>query len=205
MPSQIINYSDFTGGLSKKNPSVIEDNQFEELSNWSVNSDGRIQTRKGVKKHSVVYKDIITVNTADATTDWSVSGEATNLTLDTTNEIRGTGALNFDISAYSTGTSNLTLAASSTIDITDYKGFVTAWVKFPTGYTTDLASVRFRIGSDSSNYYEWTLTNPTANENYFIKLDFSDASTTGTPVDSAIDFVEFNFTPTTITSPIQNR
>ena len=187
--------NDFKGGLSLVDPLSVENNQFEVLQNFYYNKDRRIQTRRGYKKFGALVPNTVTaINTCEATTDWSVSGDASTLTLDTTNEIRGAGALNFDISAYSGGTSKLTLAAGATVDISSEKGYLGFWVKFPTGYTANLSSVRVRIGSDSSNFYEWTLTNPTANTATYIKLDYADATSTGTPVDTAVDFFELDFT-----------
>ena len=190
----IFNQEDFTGGLSLLDNTKIEDNQLSTCTNMYYDADGRCKTRRGYTQWATVPDSAQVVNLCDSATDWSVSGDATNLTLDTTNEIRGTGALNFDLSAYSTGTSKLTLAASATIDISSDKGYVGFWVKFPTSYDTDLTSVRFRLGSDSSNYYIWTLTNPTAATATWIKLDFDDATTTGTPADTVIDFAELEFT-----------
>jgi len=190
----IFNQEDFTGGLSLLDSTKIEDNQLTTATNMYYDADGRLKTRRGYSVWSQIPDSVLTVNTCEATTDWAVAGDAANLTLDTTNEIRGAGALNFDINAHSGGTSTLTLSAGATIDISTEKGYLGFWVKFPTGYDTDLSSVRVRLGNDSSNYYEWTMTNPTANENAYIKLDFSDASTTGTVVDTTIDFFELDFT-----------
>lgn len=43
-----INIDNFKGGLSLVDPSTLEDNQFEVLSNMFYNSDKRIQTRYGI-------------------------------------------------------------------------------------------------------------------------------------------------------------
>ncbi|CAN8139414.1 hypothetical protein THIOSC13_1420004 [uncultured Thiomicrorhabdus sp.] len=127
--------NDFSGGLSLVDSLSMEDNQLAEAKNVYFNKDKRLQTRYGYSKYgSPVPDTVVLVDDCEDTTDWTVSGDATNLTLDTTNEIRGSGALNFDVSAYSTGSSKLTLAAGATVDISDAKGYVGLWIKFPTGY-----------------------------------------------------------------------
>jgi len=90
-----------------------------------------IETRKGLGEFSLVPDSATLVDDCNDITDWAVSGDATNLTLDITNEIRGTGALNFDLSAYSTGTSKLTLTAGSTVDISSDNSYIAFWVKVP--------------------------------------------------------------------------
>ena len=166
MPKSII-VNDFSGGLSLVDPLSVQNNQFEVFKNFYYNKDKRAQTRRGYTKFgSLVPDSVELINACDATTDWSVSGDGTNLTL----------------------------AASGTVDITTEKGYLGFWVKFPTGYATDLTSVEVSIGSDSSNYYKWTLTNPDANTATYISLNYSDATATGTPVDTAIDFVEMEIT-----------
>ena len=177
----------FDGGLSKVDSTNIKDDQFEVLTNFIYNSEREPESRKGISEFSTVPDSVTTINTCEATTDWTAAGDASNLTLDTTNEIRGAGCLNFDVDAYSTGSATLTLAASATVDITgwDYLAF---WVNFPTSYDTLLTDVKVQMGSDSSNYYEWTLTNPTEATDTMMKLDKDDATTTGTPVDASTDY-----------------
>nr|AKH46391.1 hypothetical protein [uncultured marine virus] len=179
----------FQGGLSLVDPLSMEDNQLEVCNNMFYNSDRRLQTRRGYTQFgSTISSDIVTLNTADSATDWTASGDASNLTLDTTNEKRGTGCLNFDVDAYSTGQAVLTLAASGTIDIVDEKGTLNFWFQAPTDYDTLLTDIKVRIGSDSSNYYEWTMTNPTEATWELISLAYTDATTTGTAVDASIDY-----------------
>lgn len=193
--AQIFSVDDLSGGLSLVDPLNIKDNQFEVCKNMFYNKDKRLQSRRGYTKYGKPLPDSVElINACDAVTDWAVANDATNLTLDTTNEIRGTGALNFDMAAYSAGQGTLTLTAGSTVDISAEKGYVGFWVNFPTGYTTDLTSIQLRIGSDSSNYYSWTLTNPPEGENTFIVLQFADATTTGLPDDAAIDYTQFIIT-----------
>jgi len=190
----IFNQEDFTGGLSLLDNTKIKDNELVSSTNMFYDSDFRLKSRRGYTQWSTVPDAAISINTCEATTDWAASGDASNLTLDTTNEIRGAGALNFDMSAYSSGVGKLTYTGSSTVDISSTKGYLGLWVKFPTGYTTNLTSIRVRLGNDASNFYMWTITNPTANTNSFIKLNYADASTTGTVTDTAIDFFEVEVT-----------
>lgn len=124
---------------------------------------------------------------------WAASSDATNLTIDTVIFAEGAGALNFDTSA---GTSlvvtNSTLT-SVNLETLKNKSHLTMKVDLPT--ITNFTSVRLRWGSSASDYYEKTETAPAANQTIvagrnFFAFRWADATETGTPDDTAIDYLQ---------------
>jgi hypothetical protein len=67
------------------------------------------------------------------------------------------------------------------------------WIKTPSGSNTNLTSIKFRLGTDSSNYYSWTLPALTENTWTFVKLLFTAATSTGTVTDSNINYCRLEF------------
>lgn len=127
--------------------------------------------------------------TADGTV--SASGDATNLTIDTVEYEEGSGSLNFDISA---GTAPIiTFSGFETKDFTTLqnKSHLIARVYLPT--ITNFTSVTLRWGSSASDYWSKTETTPAGNValrvgwNIFA-FKWGDATETGSPVVSAIDY-----------------
>ena len=193
--TKLKNYVDVTGGISKKDPQAIADNEFTSLKNFKYDEELKLVTRRGYAAFGSAMSDtVVLLDDCEDITDWAVSGDASTLTLDTTNPLRGAGSLNFDISAYSTGTSKLTLTAGATVDMST-SASIGFRVKFPTDYNSaNYTDTKARIGSSASDYYEWTITDPTANESTFIYVDITDATTTGTPDMAAVDFFELEIT-----------
>jgi hypothetical protein len=192
MKTKVIN--DTTGGLSLRDSELLDDNQFQVLKNFYYDQDKRLRTRKGIAQYFDDVPDAaVTIDACNATTGWSVSDDGANLLQGTA--IRGTNSLEFDVDVSASGGDLATLTKSTiTANITTTKGYLGLWLKVPTGFNTNLTAVKIRLGSDSSNYYEWTLGTLTENENVFIKLDYSDATTTGTPADAAITYFRWQAT-----------
>ncbi len=142
----------------------------------------------------------ITLDTADTDQGWTAVSTASNLKTDNVNFISGSGSISFDLAAGanpSTGTINKTLA--SQLDMTDHlnQSSLFYYVWFPTA--SDITSVELQWGSDSSNYYSRTAT-VTSEGNSFadgwnlIRAEWLGATVTGTPVVTAIDFVQVGVT-----------
>lgn len=140
-----------------------------------------------------IVRSYTEVASMSAISGWSLGGDATNLTADSTNYQYGTASLNFDINTVSS--SNLTIENSTLTQVdlsaVDETGSFGLWVFLPSkDYFTDLT---LRVGNDSSNYWSGTLT--TNHEgtvdsgwNYFV-FEWSQMSETGTVTPSAIDYV----------------
>jgi len=135
-------------------------------------------------------------NTLDENGTWSISGDGSALAQDLQIYTEGTGALKFTITG-SGGTTTLVNSDFSALDITSYltAGWLFLDLQTPSANTTAVTSVRVRIGSDASNYYEVTNTirhrgNSILNGWGLIGFDMSGKTTTGTPDDDAINYCQ---------------
>lgn len=129
---------------------------------------------------------------------WAVASgtDAENISADTLNKKVGSGSLSFDIDV-SDSVNNYGAIENSTFTAVDLsamtnKGTLFAWVYFPS--VTYITSVLVRWGSSSANYYEQSATtqhNGQAFRAGWNRLGFawSGSTTTGTPVDTAIDYL----------------
>lgn len=185
-----IRTTDLQGGLSLKDKTIIEDNQLSIATNVYYNKDKNLQTRAGQRAvGQPIPENGTIVDTCNAITGWSVGGDGANLATGTAK--RGTFSVQFDVDVSVAGTDFTTLSKTvSSVDITNLKGYVSFWLFVPTGFNTNLTSVKTRYGSDSSNYYEWTLATLTENAWNYIVLPYTDSTAVGTIVDTAIDYFE---------------
>lgn len=136
-----------------------------------------------------------TVDACDATTGWSAAVGA--ITLDNSDYKEGTGSLLNTISS-GTGTgaftkSTLTPALISGANDED-TDFLQMWYQIDD--VSDLSAAVVRIGSDSSNYYEWNVFADLVDGWNFLSLEFSEATQTGTPDIDAMDYFTFRSTNT---------
>lgn len=129
--------------------------------------------------------------------DWVISGDGSSLAVDEEIYVQGTASLRFTITG-SGGTTTLTCTSMDTpFDMTDFltEGRFVLDLGCPSTNTTAITSVRVRLGSDASNYYQMTATTRHRGDTIltsFGKISFETASktTTGTPTDTAIDYVQ---------------
>lgn len=189
---------DFQGGLNKSDKTIIKDNELATATNVFYNADRNLQTRYGIANFGAVIPDAtLLISATDSTTSpdtWAVVDDAVNATANTSTQQRGSGAINFDVTVATSGNdyATVTAAIASAKDISTVKGSLRFWFKIPTAGTTDLTNLVVRFGSDSSNYYEWTVAvADLAVGQQFLNLEYSSATTTGTPVDTAMDYLFF--------------
>lgn len=130
-------------------------------------------------------------------TDWSATSGASNITLDTTNNVAGSGAIVFNLDAGS-ATGYIENSSLQALDLSSLVNVSTLflWVYMPTG--ASITSVNLRWGSDSSNYYNYTATTTqqgTAFQNGWNLLAFPWVSATlvGTTDDTAYTYVRTTF------------
>lgn len=132
------------------------------------------------------------IDGANATTGWSVGGDATNLTLDSLNYVAGSGALKFDLSGAS-GTAHIENSTITDVDLTTHEdeSSLFVWVFFPD--SSIITNVDLRWGSDSSNYWNRTVTAghfaAFTNGWNLLRFDWDGATETGSPVVTAVDYV----------------
>jgi len=127
----------------------------------------------------------------------AVSGDASNLTIDTVEYDEGSGALNFDVVA---GTSLVvTFTGISAKDLTTLqnKSYLTLKAWLPT--ITNFTSIKARWGSSASDYWEKTETVPAGSRELktgrnIFAFKWGSATETGTPDVTAIDYVQITLT-----------
>jgi hypothetical protein len=165
---------------------------------FNINFNSGIKT---IRLNAPSIKQGVTLNEADSTTGngtWTASGDASGLTNDTLYYASGSGSLKFDLAtAGSSGI--LTNSTLSSVDLTDYKddGAIFFYVYLPDA--SDFTNVKIRWGSDASNYYEGTITTTHEGNSFedgwnLLRINWSSATATGTPTDSAIDYLMVEFT-----------
>ena len=185
----------FRWWLSLVDPSNLEDNQFEILKNMFYNRDKRIQSRYWITTFwSAIPDTVIAINECNATTNFVWTLDA--ITIATWTAIRWTFALSFAITV-ATDPANSAIVTNASlwnINIATKKWYLGFWLYVPTGFNTNLTAVKVRLWSDSSNYYEWTLWVLTVASNNFIKLNYTSATTTWTPVDTTINYFRLEVT-----------
>lgn len=143
----------------------------------------------------------IIVNSADSLANngtWAVGGTSSNLTVNNINFVEGAGSLQFDSTVGSAYLENSTMSA---VNLSTYvnQASLFVWVYMATG--SNLTSVELRWGSDASNYYSLSVTqnqqgNSFVNGWNLCQFIWSNASTTGTPDSSAIDYARVTLVTT---------
>lgn len=133
----------------------------------------------------------------------AVNSDATNLTVDTNEFKQGTASLNFDITVAQSANNRATLT-NSTLNQLDLSNYVDLgawifWVYLPT--VTNFSSITLYWGSDSSNYYSATVTTDITASAWAagwnrVAVLWQNATATGTPVSTAIDYmrIDYNYT-----------
>lgn len=121
---------------------------------------------------------------------WAVGGTAASLAVNNTNFAQGAGSLQFNVTTGAAYIENSTMTAVDLSDVVNQSS-IFVWVYVPTGAT--LTSVNVRWGSDSSNYYNRTVTTTqqgTAFVNGWNLCQFawSGSTTVGSPNSAAIDY-----------------
>lgn len=147
----------------------------------------------------------IVIDAMNSLTGWSIatlSGQttnhATNLSLDSTVFYNNNGSLRFNISAGGTH-AYISKTLTSPLNLSDYQGVGVVFVPMRLPSATSITPIGIKIGSDSSNYYAVSVTEGfigsfRVGEWLVMAFDLSLATTTGTPVITAMDFYEVDCT-----------
>lgn len=144
--------------------------------------------------------DSLTANGGTWVAD-TVNSDANNVAIDNADGSNGTvGCLSFDITVAQSGNNRATILNSglTSENLTDDYNLSSWILDFKTPEITNLTSVTFYWGSDSSNYYSVTQTTNydggafTADFNNTLKFAWSGATVTGTPDKTAIDYIRID-------------
>jgi len=125
---------------------------------------------------------------------WTAGGDASGIFTDNTFFYQYPGSIRYNLAAAgSQGTISSTL--ESPIDMSAYIGIGLCFLAVEMPDASAITSYTLRIGSDSSNYYSMTATSQflgafVSGEFQLIGFDLQNATITGSPVDTAIQYVE---------------
>ncbi|MFA6158993.1 MAG: hypothetical protein WC763_05240 [Candidatus Paceibacterota bacterium] len=199
--------SDFAGIIPLRRPMGSESPDFSHetprgISRWPYGRKTALKHNRGTPYLMVLDSEgsSLPLHNCDSLTDngtWAVTGDGSGLVLDKQVYQEGTGSLKFTVTG-SGGTTTLTNPALDfTLDITDYlnNGWVFCNLQCPASNTSAVASVEIRLGSSATDYYSITATTRFRGDTIYggwglVGGDISDATTTGTPTDTAISYVK---------------
>lgn len=183
-------FSDLSKGLSASQQ--LDTDFFDVATNVAYDRDRRLRSRNGYRAFGAPVPDgAVTLDLLDATTGWSASDDANTVAAGAA--LRGTASLSFAITPTAARKATLTKTTLSA-SIAAAKGAVGLFVKVPAGFNTGLTAVKLRLGSDASNFYEWTFPGLTEGKQQYVWLAFADAAATGTPDDAAISYARLQAT-----------
>ncbi len=161
--------------------------------NWlTVVNDGGTKYLRVSKRLS---PGAVAIDPMDAITNWSVSGDASNLSVDTLYSVSNGNSLKFDLAA--AGASGILV--NSTIFSKDlsagsntYAFFL--WVYLPSA--TAITSVKLRFGNSAASYWEATGTIQLGTQRLgwnLFRFDWPAGAGTGAPSSSNITYIRLEF------------
>lgn len=154
---------------------------------------------------SIPVNDItVVVSTLDTLTSgggtWTVVGDAINLVASSDQYVKGVSSLKYDIGSGATTTAGIQNIGLTQFDITDFlSNQIFHYVYLSDA--TNITNFKLRVGSSVSDYYEITVTQ-THEQTAFqtgwnlLRFDLVNKTTTGTPVNTACDYVSIFMTKT---------
>lgn len=170
---------------------------FESL---AVENDGTLKTLRLNSSKPPAGPTVNALNSVTENGTWAADGTyATDITTDQINYVAGSGSVRFNLASDAgsqTGyIQNSTMTAVDLSDIADV-GALFAWVYLPTA--SNFTSVSLRWGSSTSDYYSVTATTTHVNSSFvngwnLLRFDWPTTVASGTPVDTAIDYLRVSF------------
>lgn len=121
---------------------------------------------------------------------WAAGGTGSNLAVNNTNFVQGAGSLQFDAT---TGAAYIENSTMSAVDLSAYvnQSSFFVWVYIPTA--ANLTSVNLRWGTNSSNYYDETVTQTQQGTSFvngwnLCQFPWNTATATGSPTITSIKY-----------------
>lgn len=177
---------------------VAKQNIMNQVNMFTMSFDSSVKT---ISINAPYLNAPVVVNEIEAIASngtWAVGGTATNLVVNNTNFVQGSGSLQMDIT---TGTGYIENSTMTAVDLSDYlnQSSLFVWVWVPTG--SQLTSVNLLFGSSSANYYSKTVTvnqqGNAFNDGWNLcQFIWSSSTTTGSPDSSAIDYARISLAMT---------
>jgi hypothetical protein len=127
---------------------------------------------------------------------WAVGGTGTNLIVNNSNYVIGSGSLQFDTTIGIGYIENSTITAIDLSNYTNQSSFFT-WVYIPIG--ANLTSVELRLGSSATDYYSLTITSNQQGTAFvngwnLCQFQWSSMAVTGVPLSTAINYARISLT-----------
>lgn len=152
--------------------------------------------------NSEVTSEQQSIDPLDVVGDWTAFGDAENLEADSTDYIKGSGSLEFDIDAAGGTTAGIENSSITSFDISDFlhgHSAVFVWAKITS--TTNLTNYILRLGTDSSNYYSKTITTRHDGTAFatgwnLLRFDISSLTETGSVTNTDIKYAAAYMTKT---------
>ena len=174
---------------------------FDANKGFSTDNKLYVQWNTGVKSLRIEAPSLtapVTLTDTSTITGWVATPGASTITLDSTNNVAGGGALVFNLLA-GQATGYIENSSLTPLDLTAHLNISTLflWVYMPAG--ASITNVNIRWGTSSTAYYSQTATvrqDGTAFQNGWNLLAFPwvSATTTGSPTVSACKYVRATFT-----------
>ncbi len=144
-----------------------------------------------------------TVDETNAVGTWAAAGGASGLVLDTIIRLDGSDTLRVALDVTGGYIENTTLTS---VDLTDFEDIGSFFRKIYLPTATGLTSVTLRIGSTSGDY--WLITGEPHFGSYkagvnLVRFDWADATETGSPSVTAIDYERLAFVTTAAISGVR--
>lgn len=151
----------------------------------------------------------VTLSSMSSTTGWTAGDSASGLAADSTVYYQPSASLRFNLAANGAdGTLSTTLTNS--IDMTSYLGVGVSFLAAYFPSASAITSVTLRLGSSAGNYYTVTVTQGFlgafySNDWQLIAFDLANATTTGSPVITAIAYIDIitSYSSTSILSNVR--
>lgn len=169
--------------------------------NKSVSLANRIYTQwntgvKSIRIEAPTLTSPLVLCDTSTITGWTATTGAQNISLDTTNNVAGGGAIVFDLAAGS-ATGSIQVSTLNPIDVTARVNIDTEfyWLYLPSG--SAVTSLNLKWGSDyTANYYTLTVTTTQQGTAFqtgwnLIAVPWVSATKVGTPVTTNFDSVQF--------------
>lgn len=158
---------------------------------------------KRIKFSGDVEDTVLESPTFNSLTDdggiWTAYSDATNVVADTSDYIKGSGSIKFDLTGSAT-TAGIYNTGLDALDITDYinNGSIFVWVYINS--TTNLTNFILDIGNDlTTNYYTQTITTTHESASFvngwnLLRFDFASMTLNGTVVPTTVDSIRLYMT-----------
>ncbi len=170
---------------------IAKQNIFASTNMFTMNFNTGIKT---IRINAPFLNTPSIINEADGISTngtWVASGTATNLTVNNTNFVSGSGSLEFDVTVGTGVIANSTMTAINLSNVENQSSLFT-WVYVPTG--SSLTSVTLFWGSSTSDYWSKTVSlnqQGVAFQNGWnlCQFDWATATPVGSPDSTAINYL----------------